>query len=38
MADLGYLGVLFAICIVSTVLLPETHRGGLRTAREKVVA
>ncbi|WP_224402005.1 MULTISPECIES: MFS transporter [Pseudonocardia] len=34
----GYFGVLFAICVVSTVLLPETHRGGLRTAREKVSA
>ena len=34
----GYFGVLFAICIVSTVLLRETHRGGLRTAREKVSA
>ncbi len=34
----GYFGVLFAICVVSTVLLPETHRGGLRTTREKVSA
>ncbi|MEJ8279866.1 MFS transporter [Pseudonocardia spirodelae] len=34
----AYLAVLFAVCVVSTVLLPETHRDRLRDDREKVPA
>ena len=31
----GYFGLLFAICIVSTVLAPETLRTGLRRTPER---